>query len=159
MQLEIGEILDGKVTGITKFGVFVELAGGKTGMVHISEVASQFVKEIKDHVAEGQEVKVKVLEVKDDGRINLSIKQALPAASGAGGASSADRADRPLLGQAAWQSESGAGIQSKGFDDMLSSFLKNADEKISSIKRADTGRRRSGGRNGGGRSGGGYDFE
>ena len=72
MQLEVGAILEGKITGITKFGAFVELGEGKTGMVHISEVAPTFVKEITDFVSEGQTVKVKVLSVGEDGKISLS---------------------------------------------------------------------------------------
>ena len=74
MQLEVGAILEGKVTGITKFGVFVDLPEGKTGMVHISEVASTFVKEIRDFVTVGQTVKVKVLSISDEGKISLSMK-------------------------------------------------------------------------------------
>lgn len=68
MQLEVGEIYEGKVTGITKFGAFVSFEGGRTGMVHISEVAPVFVNEIKDFVTEGQVVKVKVLSVSEEGR-------------------------------------------------------------------------------------------
>jgi S1 RNA binding domain protein len=79
MQLEVGKIYEGKVTGITKFGAFVELDKDCTGMVHISEVANTFVSEIKDHIQEGQTVKVKVLSLGDDGKISLSIKKALPA--------------------------------------------------------------------------------
>ena len=79
MQLEVGKIYEGKVTGITKFGAFVELDKDTTGMVHISEVANTFVSEIKDHLQEGQTVKVKVLSMGDDGKISLSIKKALPA--------------------------------------------------------------------------------
>jgi S1 RNA binding domain protein len=79
MELEIGKIYEGKVTGITKFGAFVELDKNTTGMVHISEVANTFVSEIKDHLSEGQTVKVKVLSKGDDGKISLSIKKALPA--------------------------------------------------------------------------------
>ena len=60
MQLEVGNIYEGKVTGITKFGAFVELDKDTTGMVHISEVANTFVSEIKDHITEGETVKVKV---------------------------------------------------------------------------------------------------
>ena len=78
MQLEVGSIYEGKVTGITKFGAFVELEKGTTGMVHISEIANTYVSEIKDHVQEGQTVKVKVLSV-GDGKISLSIKKAQPA--------------------------------------------------------------------------------
>ena len=76
-KLEVGAIFEGKVTGITKFGAFVDLGNGKTGMVHISEVAPVFVKEIRDFVTEGQTVKVKVIGISDEGRINLSIKRAL----------------------------------------------------------------------------------
>ncbi|MGN0593905.1 MAG: S1 RNA-binding domain-containing protein [Hominimerdicola sp.] len=79
MQLEVGKIYEGKVTGITKFGAFVELDKNTTGMVHISEVANTFVSEIKDHLQEGQTVKVKVLSLGDNGKISLSIKKALPA--------------------------------------------------------------------------------
>ncbi|MGN0633848.1 MAG: S1 RNA-binding domain-containing protein [Oscillospiraceae bacterium] len=80
MQLEVGKIYEGKVTGITKFGAFVELEKGTTGMVHISEVANTFVSEIKDHLTEGQQVKVKVLALGEDGKkISLSIKKAQPA--------------------------------------------------------------------------------
>lgn len=76
MSLLVGSIVEGKVTGITNFGAFVELPEGKTGMVHISEVASVYVKEIKDFVTVGQTVKVKVLTIGEDGKISLSIKRA-----------------------------------------------------------------------------------
>lgn len=79
MQLEVGKVYEGKVTGITKFGAFVELEKNTTGMVHISEVANSFVSDINEHLHEGQEVKVKVMTVGDDGKIALSIKKALPA--------------------------------------------------------------------------------
>ena len=68
MQLEVGMVLEGKVTGITKFGAFVELPGGRTGMVHISEVAATFVKEIRDYVSENQVIKVKILNISEDGK-------------------------------------------------------------------------------------------
>ena len=75
MQLEVGAVLEGKVTGITKFGAFVELPGGKTGMVHISEIAPMFVKEIRDFVSLNQQVKVKVLSISPEGKISLSMKR------------------------------------------------------------------------------------
>lgn len=78
MQLEVGKIYTGKVTGITKFGAFVELEKGTTGMVHISEVANTFVNDINEHLKDGQEVKVKVMSLGDNGKIALSIKKALP---------------------------------------------------------------------------------
>jgi len=76
MSLSVGSIVEGKVTGITNFGAFVELPENKTGMVHISEVASVYVKEIKDFVTVGQMVKVKILTIGEDGKISLSIKRA-----------------------------------------------------------------------------------
>ncbi len=78
MQLEVGKIVEGKVTGITKFGAFVDLGEGKTGMVHISEVASSYVKEITDFVKENDVVKVMILSIAEDGKIALSIKRAQP---------------------------------------------------------------------------------
>ena len=65
MQLEVGKIVDGKVTGITNFGAFVQLEGGKTGLVHISEVAISYVKDIHEHLKENDEVRVKILSVDD----------------------------------------------------------------------------------------------
>lgn len=76
MGLAVGEILEGKVTGITKFGAFVALPEGKSGMVHISEVANSFVNDIKEFLKEGDTVRVKVINIDDAGRINLSIKRA-----------------------------------------------------------------------------------
>ena len=67
MALEVGSVVEGKVTGITKFGAFVELPGGKTGMVHISEVAATYVKEIRDFIQENQVVRVKILAVTPEG--------------------------------------------------------------------------------------------
>ncbi len=78
MGIEVGSILDGKVTGITNFGAFVSLPGNRSGLVHISEIAYSYVNDVHDHLAEGQEVKVKVIGVDANNRINLSIKQALP---------------------------------------------------------------------------------
>ena len=76
MEVEVGSILEGKVSGITKFGAFVTLPEGRSGLVHISEIAYSYVNDVKDHLQEGQEVKVKVIGVDEAGRINLSIKKA-----------------------------------------------------------------------------------
>ena len=74
MELTVGAILEGKVKSITNFGAFVALPDNKTGMVHISEVANTYVSDIRQHLTEGQEVKVTVIAV-DGGKINLSIKR------------------------------------------------------------------------------------
>ena len=76
MQLQVGKVIEGKVTGITKFGAFVALPEGKSGLVHISEIANTFVNDVHDYVQDGQTVKVKIIGIGDDGKINLSIKKA-----------------------------------------------------------------------------------
>ena len=78
MAVEIGAILEGKVTGITNFGAFVEFPDKTTGMVHISEVSSSFIKDIHEKLSEGDTVKVKVIDINEKGKIALSIKKALP---------------------------------------------------------------------------------
>lgn len=74
MQLEVGNIVEGKVTGITNFGAFIALPEGKTGMIHISEISDSFVKDINDYLQENDEIKVEILSIADDGKIGLSIK-------------------------------------------------------------------------------------
>ena len=159
MRLEVGKIYEGKVTGITKFGAFVDvIEGGQkvTGMVHISEIANTYVSEIKDHVQEGQTVKVKVLSVGDDGKTSMSIKKA-----------SADQQGRqaPRDGQQGFRRNNDArkkparqfeqpaqftptrstltesGDQS--FEDMLSRFKASSEEKIGDMKKAKENKRRS----------------
>lgn len=163
MQLENGKIVEGKVTGITKFGAFVDLGEGKIGMVHISEVAPTFVKEITDFLTQGQTVKVKILNIAPDGKISLSVKQALdpapqekrpfkPRSDGQGrGPRKDSRPPRTGGREREWNHtprESG----SKDFEDMLSKFMARSDEKISDLKRNTDGKRGSfGGRRGGGK--------
>ena len=76
MQLEIGKIYNGKVKSITQYGAFVDIEGGGTGMVHISEIANTYVSDIHEHLSEDQEVKVKVIGVNEAGKVSLSIKKA-----------------------------------------------------------------------------------
>lgn len=78
MQHKIGAIVEGKVTGITKFGAFVELEGGTVGMVHISEISSTYVSDISEHLKDQQKVSVKILNIGEDGKVSLSIKKAMP---------------------------------------------------------------------------------
>ena len=75
MTLMAGNIVEGTVVNITNFGAFIEVEG-KTGLVHISEVADSYVKDIKEHLKEQDKVKVKVISIDDNGKISLSIKQA-----------------------------------------------------------------------------------
>ena len=75
MSIEVGAVVEGTVTGITNFGAFIELPGGKVGLVHISEVADVYVRDVKDFLKERDKVQVKVLTIDANGKIGLSIKQ------------------------------------------------------------------------------------
>lgn len=162
MQLEVGKIYEGKVTGITKFGAFVELDKDTTGMVHISEVANTFVSEIKDHIQDGQTVKVKVMSLGDDGKIALSIKKALPTPqrksrnenSGfqnkgsynrSSGRKSFDRNEQPQDFRKnpppVFDSRSNSGDSS--FEDMLSKFKATSEERFSDLKHVIDNKRKS----------------
>ena len=148
MQLEVGMVLEGKVTGITKFGAFVELPGGRTGMVHISEVAPTFVKEIRDFVTENQTVKVKVLNINEDGKVSLSMKKAVEAPKGAP-RPAAPRPSRP--GNFEWQGggRRNASSEPATFEDMMSRFKQTSDEKMSDLKKVTEGKRGGFSRKGG----------
>lgn len=151
MTLEVGQIYEGKVTGITKFGAFVSFEGGQTGMVHISEVAPTFVNEIRDFVTEGQVVKVKVLSISEEGKISLSMKKALPEdqqrhSRREGGRQGGYERRRPQRtertqpsvspgrpGDFEWTSRRN---DSGSFEDMMSRFKQTSDEKMSDLKRS-----------------------
>ena len=132
MQLEVGAILEGKITGITKFGAFVELGEGKTGMVHISEVAPTFVKEITDFVSEGQTVKVKVLSVGEDGKISLSMKKAMETVPASGQNTQRTRSGRKGPDHFEWSNKKN---EATSFEDMLNKFKQSSDEKMSALKK------------------------
>ena len=160
MELEIGSIYEGKVTGITKFGAFVLLPMGKSGMVHISEVANTFVDDINNFLKEGQTVTVKLIAIDQQGRINLSIKKALPQpeqaqrpARPAGSRPAAPRsaapaAPRPAKSQppvfAPDQSTLPKGDDS--FESKLKAFMQSSESRLSDVKsrndRSGGGRRR-----------------
>ena len=128
MQLEVGAVLEGKITGITKFGAFVELSGGKTGMVHISEVAPTYVKEIRDYVTENQTVKVKILTIGEDGKVSLSMKKAIEPTAARQRNSSPGRP-----GGFEWQTNRNDTVS---FEDMISKFKQTSDEKMLDLKRS-----------------------
>ena len=134
-QVEVGAILEGKVTGLTNFGAFVELPDGKTGMVHISEVAPTYVKEIRDYVTENQIVKVKVLSISDDGKVSLSMKRAVETPP-------AQRQQRQYGGRQStrprndyeWQNK--RSNENMSFEDMMAKFKQVSDEKMTDLKKA-----------------------
>lgn len=119
MVLAVGSIVEGVVTGITKFGAFVELPGGVTGLVHISEVADAYVKDVKDYLKETDRVKVKVVNIDEKGKIGLSIKQAQPKPA------APPRNARPDI----------------SFEDKLAKFMKDSNEKLTALKRHQEGKK------------------
>lgn len=108
MSIQVGCIVEGLITGITDFGAFVELGEGVTGLVHISEVAHSYVKDIHNHLKVDEKVKVKIISVGDDGKIGLSIKQLLEV----------PRKNKP---------------DSLSFEDKLAKFFKESDEKLQEL--------------------------
>jgi S1 RNA binding domain protein len=125
MENPVSTVVDGKVTGITKFGAFVSIPGGRTGMVHISEIANTYVNDIREHLTEGQEVKVKIIGTDKEGRINLSIKKALePVPAPSGG----QRPSRPAAGAR------GRPSGPLTFEDKLKQFMQTSDSKMSDLR-------------------------
>ena len=148
MEFGVGSVLEGKVTGITKFGAFVSLPEGKSGLVHISEIAYSYVNDVKDHLKEGQEVKVKVIGIDENGRITLSIKKAMdppPRPAGQG---------RPMgrpMGRPG--GHTGGGFRGKpapaepaSFEDRLKQFMAASDSKLSELRQSERRSSRRGGR-------------
>ena len=138
MEYTVGSVVEGKVKSLTKFGAFVTLPDGATGMVHISEIAYTYVSDIRDHLHEGDAVKVMVIGV-EGGKINLSIKRTLPSVQKQQSAQPRQGSFRPNTPRPGydrpWQeSVSAAQPQQKSFDDMLKAFMSESDSKISSVK-------------------------
>lgn len=123
MSIEVGNKLQGKVTGITNFGAFVELPGGSTGLVHISEVADNYVKDINEHLSVGDEVKVKVINVGKDGKIGLSIKKA----SDSYGRRSNKGGGKGRVGDRRERTET--------FESKMDRFLKDSEDRLASLKK------------------------
>ena len=141
MELGVGAIVDGKVTGITKFGAFVALPEGKSGLVHISEIAYSYVNEVSDHLHEGQEVKVKIIGIDQSKRINLSIKQVEPPPQRAprqGGAPRQSGGSRPPRQGGGAQRPMGfvhqAPKEPTDFEDRLKQFMQSSDSKLSELR-------------------------
>ena len=136
MQLNVGDIVEGKVTGLTDFGAFVKVTSGEVGMVHISEVAQTYVNDINEHVKVGDTKKVKVLNIADDGKISLSIKRAEePKPKQPRAPRVAPKPDNSVV----WTPKSQEGAS---FEDMMAKFKQTSDEKFSDLKRKNPDTRR-----------------
>jgi len=123
MALEIGAVVEGVVTGITNFGAFVQLPEGKVGLIHISEVSNVFVKDVHDFLKDKQQVTVKVVSIDEKGKIGLSLKALMPAPAEPPKRSMERRpmAARPQAPM--------------NFEDKLSKFLKESDDRLLDLKR------------------------
>ena len=123
MAMEAGSIVEGKVTRITGFGAFVELDDGKVGLIHISEIADVYVNDVRDFLSEGDTVQVKVVNI-DGNKIALSLKQAKP---------------KPAPDVSAFRRRGDFRRPqrqlSASFEDKLSKFLKDSDERLTDLKR------------------------
>lgn len=135
MSIEVGSKLQGKVTGITNFGAFVELPEGSTGLVHISEVADNYVKDINEFLKVGDEVMVKILNVEKDGKIGLSIKKAKEQEPSSERPDRADRPQRPQRPRNFKSDKRGGGAVPENFEQKMSRFLKDSEDRLASLKR------------------------
>lgn len=133
MELEVGAIYTGKVTGITKFGAFIELKPGTVGMVHISEIANSYVEKVSDFLTMGQEVKVKLISIGEGNKLGLSIKKVDPPAP---------PPSRPQTVRAKPQEKK---AELDPFEEMIAKFKQSSEEKISDLRKSTESRRGSGG--------------
>lgn len=152
MQVEVGTVLEGKVSGLAAFGAFVELPDGKTGLVHISEVSTEYVNDVKDHLKEGQTVKVKVIGT-NNGKISLSIKQLMteeaPQKNEKRGKKPFNRRQggkkhEPDFHKPPEEFDFGKRSSDMSFDDMLQKFKQDSDEKFQDLKRSNDSKRSGG---------------
>ena len=156
MELQVGSILEGKVTSITKFGAFVALEGGKSGLVHISEIANTFVNDVHDFLQEGQTVKVLVLSA-ENGKINLSIKKAQPpqerpftprsprpAGTAPRPAQQPRQSSAPRQSAYAPRQATVAPSADQSFEDKLKQFLSSSEGKMADLNRIIDGKRGGG---------------
>ncbi len=136
MELKVGDIVEGKITTITTFGVFADIGDGKSGMVHISEVAKNYVSDIKEHVKVNDVVKMKILTIGEDGKISLSIKRALPPEKKTGDAPKRTPKSAPekntIDSTYTWTPKKS---EPASFEEMMNRFKQASDEKFSDLKR------------------------
>ena len=130
MQLTVGEIIEGKITGITNFGVFVDIGDGKSGMVHISELSNTYVTDINEIFKVGDTVKAKILNIADDGKIALSIKKAeeQPKKQKERKTYTQPKPDSSYT----WTPKKN---EPASFEEMMNRFKQSSDEKFSALKR------------------------
>lgn len=127
MVFEIGEVVEGKVKSITNFGAFIDFENGNSGLVHISEISNDFVKDIRDHLKEGQTIKAKVISAEPSGKLGLSIKRLQNESTMKNDASNS-RGDMNKFKKYMVSKST-----SSRFEDMMAKFKQISDEKITSF--------------------------
>ncbi|MBR4172850.1 MAG: S1 RNA-binding domain-containing protein [Clostridia bacterium] len=142
MALNVGSIVAGKVQSVMPFGAFVSLPDNKSGLVHISEITNEYIENINDYIKVGDAVEVKVLDIDKQGKISLSIKRAK--ADKKSDTKKPEGRIRPA--DIDWSEASGKDLS---FEDKLSKFKKDADEKMLALKRSNESKRSGGYRRGG----------
>ena len=155
MAIEVGNVFEGRVTGVKPFGAFVALPEGRVGMVHISEVSNEYVQDINTVLHDGDTVKVQVIQVAPDGKIALSIKRLLPrpARTDRGPRPGGPRSGAPResgrgpareAAPRVWQPKAPARSDNLSFEDMMSRFKSQSEEKMADLDH-ETNNRRGGG--------------
>lgn len=137
MPLQVGSVVEGIVTSIASFGAFVQLPEGKTGLVHISEVADHYVEDIKQYLKEKDRIRVKIISVDNKGKISLSLKQA---------GTQLKKTSRPI--EVDWEAEKKDKIKNLSFEDRMAKFLKDSDERQQQLKKSQDAKRGGGFRRG-----------
>ena len=130
MTIEVGSVVEGKVTRITNFGAFVDLEDGKSGLIHISEVADEYVDKVSDFLSEGDTVQAKVVNIDNNGKIALSIKKLKQQQK-----AEAERNFAPKNRPQGRNDRRPSRQTSASFEDKLSRFLKDSDERLTDLKR------------------------
>ncbi|HQA48796.1 MAG: RNA-binding protein S1 [Clostridiales bacterium] len=137
MPFQVGSIVEGTVTSIASFGAFIQLPEGKTGLVHISEVADHYVEDIKQYLKEKDKVKVKVISIDSKGKISLSLKQT---------GMQLKKATRPI--EIDWEAERREKSKNMSFEDRMLKFLRDSDERQQQLKKSQDSKRGGGFRRG-----------
>jgi len=119
-ELEVGQIVEGTISGITHFGAFVVLPNGRTGLVHISEVADAYVKDIKEYYKENDRVQVKILSMDPNGKIALSIRQTQPKSANRERDNGSRRERRP---------------NQASFEEKMQRFMRDSEDRLQDLRR------------------------
>jgi S1 RNA binding domain protein len=144
MPIEVGDIVEGKVSNITNYGAFIQLEDNKVGLVHISEIADTYVENIKEFLKENQEIKVKVLAIEKNGKISLSIKKAEQKQDISKQETTKPNRHEKVYSRNDSYKNNNSNNANMSFEDRLSKFMKESEERLSDLKKSFESKRGSG---------------